>query len=144
MDFKISKLNKKFEKKIFEIQVRVYYEDTDSGGIIYHSKYLNFAERARTEFLRTKKLEQQKLLKRHGILFIVKSLEINYLNIAFLDDLLVIKTKISELTKAKAVFKQIILKKDLIIASLRVVVCCINKNRKICRMSDNIYDTLNS
>ena len=100
MDFKISKLNKKFEKRPFEIQVRVYYEDTDSGGIIYHSKYLNFAERARTEFLRNKKLEQKILQERYGILFIVKSLDINYLNIAFLDDFLIIKTKISKLTKA--------------------------------------------
>ena len=144
MDFKISKLNKKFEKRPFEIQVRVYYEDTDSGGIIYHSKYLNFAERARTEFLRNKKLEQKILQERYGILFIVKSLDINYLNIAFLDDFLIIKTKISKLTKAKAVFNQEILKKNLIIASLEVVICCINKKRKICRMNDRIYDTLNS
>ena len=63
---------------------------------------------------------------------------------AFLDDLLVIKTRISQLTKAKAVFNQVIFKENLIIASLKVVICCINKNRKICRMNDSIYDTLKS
>ena len=56
--------------------VRVYFEDTDAGGIIYHSQYLNFAERARTEFLRQRNLEQSNLKKSFGMCFVVKKLTI--------------------------------------------------------------------
>jgi len=125
-----------------QIKVRVYYEDTDSGGIVYHSKYLNFAERGRTEFLRKRKLEQQTIKKKFGIVFVVKSLNIDYLSFACLDDLLVIKTVICDLNKAKVNFQQFISKKKLIIAKIKVTVCCINKNRKISRMNDKMYDTL--
>ena len=125
-----------------QIKVRVYYEDTDSGGIVYHSKYLNFAERGRTEFLRRKNLEQQIIKEKFGMVFVVKSLNIHYLSFACLDDLLVIKTVICELNKAKVNFQQFISKKKLIIAKIKVTVCCIDKNRKISRMNDKMYDTL--
>ena len=93
------------------IKVRVYYEDTDSGGIVYHSKYLNFAERGRTEFLRRRNLEQQIIKEKFGIVFVVKSLNIDYLSFACLDDVLVIKTVICDLNKAKVNFQQFISKK---------------------------------
>ena len=131
-----------FIEKQNEIKIRVYYEDTDAGGIVYHSRYLNFAERARTEFLRKINLEQQVIKEKYGTIFVVKSLNIDYLNFARLDDLLLIKTNICNLNKAKVNFQQLIYKEESIIAKLKVTVCCINNNRKISRMNDKMYATL--
>ena len=131
-----------FIEKQNEIKIRVYYEDTDAGGIVYHSRYLNFAERARTEFLRKINLEQQVIKEKYGTIFVVKSLKIDYLNFARLDDLLLIKTNICDLNKAKVNFQQLIYKEKSIITKLKVTVCCINNNRKISRMNDKMYATL--
>ena len=95
-------------KKCHELNIRIYFEDTDSGGIVYHSKYLNFAERARTEFLRKVNLHQSIIEKKYGLIFVVKNLNIQYISYACLDDCLVVKTKILELNKAKVVFSQLI------------------------------------
>ncbi|MCN4144163.1 MAG: tol-pal system-associated acyl-CoA thioesterase [Thiohalomonas sp.] len=86
--------------------VRVYYEDTDSGGVVYHSNYLNFMERARTECLRAMHLEQDDIVNEHGILFVVHSLSINYLKPALFNEALLVKTTIQKLTKASIIFEQ--------------------------------------
>ena len=125
-----------------KFKVRVYFEDTDAGGIIYHTQYLNFAERARTEFLRQRNLEQSNLKKSFGMSFVVKKLTIDYLRFACLDDLLTVVTKISEINKAKVVFSQNIYKNNLVITNINVTVVCFNKNGKISRMNDLIYDSL--
>ena len=125
-----------------DFKVRIYYEDTDSGGIVYHSKYLNFAERGRTEFLRKRNLEQNEIRKEYELIFVVKALNIKYLGAAYLDDIIVVKTEISQLNKAKVIFEQAIIKEKIILAKIKATVVCINKNRKICRMNDKIYDIL--
>ena len=125
-----------------DLKVRIYYEDTDSGGIVYHSKYLNFAERGRTEFLRKRNLEQNEIRKEYELIFVVKALNIKYLGAAYLDDIIVVKTEISQLNKAKVIFEQAIMKEKIILAKIKATVVCINKDRKICRMNDKIYDTL--
>ena len=125
-----------------DFKVRIYYEDTDSGGIVYHSKYLNFAERGRTEFLRKRNLEQNEIRKEYELIFVVKALNIKYLGAAYLDDIIVVKTEISQLNKAKVIFEQAIMKEKIILAKIKATVVCINKNRKICRMNDKIYYTL--
>ena len=125
-----------------DFKVRIYYEDTDSGGIVYHSKYLNFAERGRTEYLRKRNLEQNEIRKEYEIIFVVKALKIDYLGAAYLDDIIVVKTEICQLNKAKVIFEQAIMKEKIILAKIKATVVCINKNRKICRMNDKIYDTL--
>ena len=131
-------------KKYHQLNIRIYFEDTDSGGIVYHSKYLNFAERARTELLRKINLDQSIIEKKYGIIFVVKKLSIHYISTASLDDSLVVKTKILELNKAKVIFAQLIYKNKILISKLEVTVCCLNKNRKITRMNNKIYDILNS
>lgn len=89
--------------------VRVYYEDTDAGGIVYHSQYLNFAERARTEMVRTLGIAQNDLLDGgKGFAFAVRSLEIDYLKPARLDDLLVVETEVAALGGASVDFRQVI------------------------------------
>ena len=128
--------------KEFSHNVKIYYEDTDSGGVVYHSKYLNFAERARTELLREYNLAQSTIEKKYGLIFVVKRLNIDYISLAFLDDFLNIQTYISELNKAKVIFTQLIYKKKNLVAKLQVTVCCLNKKRKVARMNDQIYDIL--
>ena len=130
-------------KKYHQLNIRIYFEDTDSGGIVYHSKYLNFAERARTELLRKINLDQSIIEKKYGLIFVVKKLSIHYISTASLDDSLVVKTKILELNKAKVIFSQLIYKNKILISKLEVTVCCLNKNRKITRMNNQIYDILN-
>lgn len=85
--------------------IRVYYEDTDAGGVVYHARYLHFFERARTEFLRTAGFSQQSLLA-DNLAFVVKKMEIDYKIPARLDDFLTVETQISELSGAKIVFLQ--------------------------------------
>lgn len=92
--------------------VRVYYEDTDSGGVVYHSNYLNFMERARTEWLRAMHLEQDDIVNEYGILFVVHSLSINYLKPALFNEALLVKTTIQKLTKASIIFEQLIVRKN--------------------------------
>ncbi len=87
--------------------VRVYYEDTDAGGIVYYANYLKFLERARTEWLRTIGFEQTKLLEQ-SVGFVVKRVEMDNLLAAKLDDQLTVSSKIVELKRASMVFQQII------------------------------------
>ena len=130
--------------KNHHLNIRVYYEDTDSEGIVYHSKYLNFAERARTELLREYNLAQSTIEKKYGLIFVVNSLSVDYLGLACLDDCLNIQTNISKLNKVKVIFSQLIYKKKDLVAKLQVTVCCLNKKRKIARMNNHIYDILNN
>ena len=72
----------------FVWQVRVYWEDTDAGGVVYHSQYLNFFERARTEWLRKLGVQQAKLLREDGVQFVITQMDIRFRHAARLDDLL--------------------------------------------------------
>ncbi len=92
--------------------VRVYYEDTDSGGVVYHSNYLNFMERARTEWLRSMKLEQDDIANDYGILFVVHSLAINYIKPAVFNEALLVKTRVHKLARASIIFEQLIVRQD--------------------------------
>ena len=92
--------------------VRVYYEDTDSGGVVYHSNYLNFMERARTEWLRSMQLEQDDIVNNYGILFVVHSLSIDYLKPALFNEALLVKTSIKKLARASIIFEQLIVRQD--------------------------------
>lgn len=78
----------RIEDKTFVLPVRVYYEDTDAGGVVYYANYLKYAERARTEMLRMLDIESSDLQERHGIAFVVRHIEVEFLRPARLDDLL--------------------------------------------------------
>lgn len=91
--------------------VRVYYEDTDSGGVVYHANYLNFMERARTEWLRSLHLEQDEISAEYGVLFVVHSLSVNYLKPALFNEALLVKTKIQKLSRASIIYEQYIVRR---------------------------------
>ena len=89
-----------------KLGVRVYYEDTDSGGVVYYANYLKYIERGRTEFLRELGFNQDQLISQDNILFIVRSIEANYLSPAFLDDLIEVRSEIKSVSHASLIFAQ--------------------------------------
>lgn len=114
------------ENKIFAFPVRVYYEDTDAGGIVYYANYLKFAERARSEFLRFLKIDQQKLLKEKQVGFVVRSCNIEYLSSAYLNDDLLVTCQVREMGGASAVIYQEVLRDNEILAKIAVKVVFMN------------------
>ena len=106
--------------------VRVYYEDTDAAGIVYHASYLRFAERARTELLRGLKLNQKQLAINDDLHFVVRSCEIQYLSTATLDDELVVGSHISVVRGASLKVKQVIRRAAKDLVRLDLLVACVN------------------
>lgn len=90
----------------FEWPVRVYYEDTDAGGVVYYASYLRFMERARTEWLRSLGYEQDVLVRAHGIVFAVVEANVRYRRPARFNDQLVVTAAVSEVSKAALRFEQ--------------------------------------
>jgi len=89
--------------------VRVYYEDTDAGGIVYHATYLRYAERARTEALRDLGIPHAELVRRCNLMFVVRRIEVDYLHAARLDDSLVVETQVLAAGAASAMLRQTVL-----------------------------------
>ena len=111
---------KLFEDKIFSFPIRVYYEDTDAGGIVYYANYLKFAERARTEYLRHLGINQEGMLKEQGIGFVVRDCHISYKSPAKLDDALNITCKVAELKGVSAKMEQKLYRGDTILAEIEI------------------------
>jgi acyl-CoA thioester hydrolase len=86
--------------------VRIYYEDTDAGGVVYHARYLHFFERARTEFMRALGLEHSRLLADYGVIFIVRRVDLELAAPARLDDALEVVTRIDAMTGARLRVRQ--------------------------------------
>lgn len=107
------------------LSIRIYYEDTDSGGVVYYANYLKYLERGRTEFLRTLGFEQQKLVEETGLAFAVRSLSAEYLKSAKLDDLIEVHTRIEDLGRAQVTFAQSIFRGDEILLTATVRVACL-------------------
>ena len=98
------------DPKMFTFPVRVYYEDTDAGGVVYHAKYLNFFERCRTEWLRQLGYEQDELRADHNTLFVVSSLNINYLQPALFNQQLKVTAEVTEVGASRLIMEQQILR----------------------------------
>jgi len=94
----------------FSLRIRVYYEDTDAGGVVYHSNYINYFERARTEWLRSLGFEQDQLISEHQMIFVVRALNCEYLRPAIFNDELFVTADIREIGKTSVVFKQQVLR----------------------------------
>jgi acyl-CoA thioester hydrolase len=92
--------------RAFVWQVRVYWEDTDAGGVVYHARYLNFFERARTEWLRSQGIEQARLSKQDNRVFAIRRMEIDFLNAARLDDELDVSVHSVRRHRARLEFEQ--------------------------------------
>ncbi|MCW9025099.1 MAG: tol-pal system-associated acyl-CoA thioesterase [Gammaproteobacteria bacterium] len=92
--------------------VQVYYEDTDSGGVVYYANYLKFMERARTEWLRSLGFEQDELIEKNSVIFAVRSVQVDYLAPARFNDCLMVSAKPVEQGRVSLVFEQIIKRKN--------------------------------
>ncbi len=106
--------------------VRVYFEDTDSGGVVYHANYLKFMERARTEWLRGIGLDQAKLKLKDNIMFVVAKLNIEFKKPAKFNDELTVITNIEGIGASTIFITQEILRDNYLISSARVEIACIN------------------
>jgi len=129
--------------KIFEIPVRVYYEDTDAEGIVYYANYLKFAERARTEFLRAQNclVEVKKGGDRCG--FVARHVDVNYIRSAFLDDLLTVSCEIKELKNSSVEIYQAIKKGDELLCEVNITLVFINISRhRPTRITDDMRNIL--
>lgn len=92
--------------KNFSAKYRVYYEDTDAGGVVYYANFLKFAERARTDFLRESGIDHSMLAKNHGVFFVVRRAQVEYLLPGRLDDMIEVKTDITRIGKTSIDMKQ--------------------------------------
>lgn len=109
----------------FVYKIRIYWEDTDAGGVVYYANYLKFMERARTEWLRSLGFEQQVLRESPGVVFVVRRVEIDYLGPARLDDLLTVTTGLAEMTRTCLTVAQDIAA-DNLLTRARVQIVCID------------------
>jgi len=114
----------KFPESI--LQVRVYYEDTDAGGVVFYANYLKFLERARTEWLRDLGVNQSALAASEQRLFVVHSLDMSYRKPARLDDLLTIRSRITRLGRASIHFAQRAERNGELLAEGNIQVCCVD------------------
>lgn len=110
----------------FEWQVRVYYEDTDAGAVVYHSQYLNFMERARTEALRSIGFEQDAMRDNLGVLFVVHSMQIKFIKPAKFNDLLMVSTDLSRIGLGSMEFMQKISVNQQALVEANVKVACVD------------------
>jgi acyl-CoA thioester hydrolase len=112
--------------KIFSWPVRVYFQDTDAGGVVYHASYVNFMERARTEWLRSHGYSNAGLMKEFGLVFVVRSLKLDYLKPALLDDLLEVTAQIKDFGRSRMSLLQTVRRGDDLLTEAEVHLVCVS------------------
>lgn len=110
----------------FRLPIRVYYEDTDAGGVVFYANYLKFLERARTEWLRDLGVNQSSLAASEQRLFVVRALDMSYRKPAKLDDLLTIRSRVTRLGRASIHFAQCAERNGELLAEGNIQVCCVD------------------
>ena len=118
--------------------VRVYYEDTDAGGVVYHSNYLRFAERARTEFLREAGIDHTTLMAENGLMFAVRRCEAEYVKPAQLDDALEIRTRCLEATGASFWLEQLVQRAGETLVEMKLRLVCLKADGRLARLPNNL------
>ena len=116
----------RIENATFIFPIRIYYEDTDAGEIVYYANYLKFAERARTEFLRHHGIKQSELLENERIAFAVRRAEADYRKPAKLDDLLEVHTRLVKVGGASLEMEQTLMRDQETLVSVKVRIACIH------------------
>ena len=115
--------------KTFSFPVRIYFEDTDSGGVVYHSNYLKFMERARTEWLRALGVEQDQLREKEGLLLMVHSLSVQYRKPAKFNEALLVSVRLRHLGKARVTLVQQVLRQQDVLCECEVIIACVDEAR---------------
>lgn len=128
------------------LDIRIYYEDTDSGGVVYYANYLKFIERGRSEFLRNLGFKQDQLIQDQGIIFAVKSLQADYLSPARFNDLLTVDTEVKKTRHASLIFSQKIRdpRQNKVLFKVQITVACLDaRNFKPCAIPSDILEKIN-
>jgi acyl-CoA thioester hydrolase len=122
--------------------VRVYFEDTDSGGIVYYANYLKYAERARTEFLRFMGYSHATMMSDYSLALVVRRCEVDYFKSAYLDDVLTVRSGNVEIKSASLLIEQTITRELDEIANILVRLACIGETGKPMRLPNEFCDAL--
>ncbi len=120
-------------------EFKVYYEDTDASGRVYHANYLKFLERGRSDLIYKSNYTHEILFKKFNIIFIVKECHIKYIKPAYFEDTIHVETYIKELSRVKINFFQKIIKKNEILIEADVLVIPVNKSGKIVKLPNKIF-----
>ena len=120
------------------MNIRVYYEDTDLGGVVYYANYLRFIERARSEWIRDLGIDQIKMRNEEKAIFVVTKLKADYLRPAHFDDMLKVETKIKVVSPVRAYFYQNIFREEEVIFNAEVCVTCTSTCGKVERLPEKI------
>ena len=110
---------------VYSFPVRVYFENTDAGGVVYHAEYLKFLERARTEWLRHLGFDHQALARNHRIVFVVTQAAVDFVKPARLDDSVSVSVQLESLGKVRCVFTQEIRRDDDVLVRAKITVACV-------------------
>ncbi len=126
-----------------KIPVRVYYQDTDAGGVVFHAQYLAFMERARTELLNEAGIDLARMVERHGILVMVHHIEVKYHLPARLNELLTVSAEVVKMGRASFVFRQTVERGAELLVEADVTIALVDKNRmKPARMPPELEQAL--
>jgi len=129
--------------KKFIWPIRVYYEDTDAGGVEYHANYLNFFERARTEMLRAMGYEQDELMVNDSIIFVVRSVQIDYLHSARFNEQIQVSAEVTIVKKASLIFEQLITRGDDVLCKGIIRIACLDaKSMRPKAIPENLLELL--
>lgn len=135
----------RWEDKIFVWPIRVYYEDTDMSGHVFHANFLKYAERARSEMIRAMHIPPLYLREKQNIYFVIRKIETNFLTSAYVDDYLEVKCDVQKFAPTNLIFGQHIFRENKLICDLTVHMVCISLEGKITRLPTiirEIYDEL--
>lgn len=113
-------------RALFSWPTRVYWEDTDAGGVVYHARYVAFLERARSEWMRARGQMQEQLRLEHDLVFVVRAMQLDFLRPARLDDLLQVTAAVSQVRRASVIFAQQIWRQDQLLLTAQVKVAAVS------------------
>ena len=132
-------------KKPFSIPIRVYYQDTDAGGVVFHAQYLAFMERARSELLNANGIDLARFVERHGLLFVVHEIHVKFLLPARVNDMLSVSAEVVKMGRASFVFRQKVERGAELLVEADVSLALVDRNRmKPARMPAELEQALNA
>ena len=123
-------------------KIKVYYEDTDASSRVYYANYLKYLERGRSDFLYKLGFNHKNLFNEYNFYFVVKSCNVEYLKPAHFEDILEVKTKILNISKAKIEFSQTILRENTLLVDSKVTIVSVDKYGKIFKMPNEMLEIL--
>ncbi len=135
---------RRFQNGVHVYPLRVYYEDTDAGGVVYYANYLKFAERARTEMLRDLGIDQGELMENEGVAFAVRHCAMDFLAPARLDDVLEVRTRVLQSSAATVEADQVVRRKASDLVRLKARLACVNRAGRPVRLPRRVLAALQS